>query len=129
MALMLLMALALQPAEEAIDGRWANPGATVIIDIAPCGNARCGTVAWASEKAKADARKGAAELVGTALLSGLKLGNDGAWHGKLFVPDQRIRAKAKLVLNGGDRIRVSGCTLALFCRSQLWTRADQPLPD
>jgi uncharacterized protein (DUF2147 family) len=129
MALILLAALALQPDESAIDGRWANPDASVIIDIAPCAEARCAIVIWASDQAKADARKGTPQLVGTELLAGLKLGNDGAWHGKLFVPDQGIRAKAKLVVTGGNRIRVSGCTLALFCKSQTWTRSDQPLPN
>ena len=58
MAVMLLAALALQLGEGAIDGRWANPDASVVIEIAPCGKMRCGIVTWASEKAKADAHKG-----------------------------------------------------------------------
>ncbi|WP_294120683.1 DUF2147 domain-containing protein [Sphingomonas sp.] len=125
MVTMLLSALILQPAEGTIDGLWANTDASVIIEIAPCGAARCGTVTWASDKAKADARKGTSQLVGTALLTGLRQGKDGTWHGRLFVPDQNIRAKAKLVAHGASRIRVSGCTLALFCKSQIWSRPDQ----
>ena len=130
MALMLLAALALQPADGAIDGRWANPDASVVIEIAPCGEARCGIVKWASDKAKADARKGSAQLVGSQLLTDLKPGRDGAWHGRLFVPDQGIRAKTKLAATAdGNEIRVSGCTLGLFCKAQKWTRSDQPLPN
>ena len=48
-ALMLLIQAA--PAQS-IDGRWINPDKSVIIQIAPCGEARCGTVEWASAAAK-----------------------------------------------------------------------------
>ena len=39
-----------------------------IIQIAPCGDQRCGTVEWASAEAQADAHKNAPKLVGTTLL-------------------------------------------------------------
>ena len=65
--LLALAALFAEPA--AIDGRWVNPEGSVIIAIAPCGEAHCGTVTWASDKAKADARQGTDKLVGTQLLA------------------------------------------------------------
>ena len=53
----LLLALAVMQAQPSIEGRWRSPGGNSIIDIAPCGSDHCGTVAWASDKAKEDAKK------------------------------------------------------------------------
>ena len=124
----LLSASAAYGQDAAIDGRWANPDASVIIDIAPCGEARCGTVAWASDKAKADARKGIDRLVGSDLLTGLEERKSGQWTGRLFIPDHDMRVKARLQPVGERQLKVSGCVVVL-CRSQYWNRADGPLPD
>jgi uncharacterized protein (DUF2147 family) len=113
----------------AIDGRWANPDASVIIDIASCGEVRCGTVAWASDKAKADARKGTDRLVGSDLLTGLKEKKPGHWEGRLFIPDQNMRARAKIEPIGERQLKVSGCVFRILCRTQYWNRVDGPLPD
>jgi uncharacterized protein (DUF2147 family) len=116
------------PIQPAIEGRWINPDRTVIVDIAQCENSLCGTVVWATEKAKQDARKGAPTLVGTQLLTGLRpSGKD--WRGKLFVPDRKVRVTAKIRLSGDRQLRVTGCTIGgLICNAQVWTRADGPLP-
>jgi len=124
----LLFASAAHAQDAVIDGRWANPDASVIIDIAPCGEARCGTVAWASDKAKADARKGTDRLIGSDLLTGLEERKKGQWTGRLFIPDHDMRVNAKLQLVGERQLKVSGCVVVL-CRSQYWNRADGPLPD
>lgn len=113
----------------AIDGRWINPDGSVIIDIAPCGEARCGTVAWATDKAKEDARKGTDKLVGTELLAGFEEKKPGQWSGRVFIPDQDMRAKAKLQLVGERQLKVSGCAFRIICRTQYWNRAGGPLPD
>lgn len=113
----------------ALDGRWVNPSGSVIIDIAPCGGAHCGTVKWASEQAKADARKGTDRLVGSDLLTGLIEQKPGQWRGKLFIPDQKMRANAKIQLIGERQLKVSGCAMGVLCKSQYWNRADGPLPD
>jgi uncharacterized protein (DUF2147 family) len=118
-------ALAQDAAPPAIAGRWINPARSVIIDIAPCDDAWCGTVQWASAKARQDARRGTERLVGTQLLTNLR-NKRGRWQGRLFLPDQRLRATAKLTLVGDRQLKVSGCQI--ICKSQLWTRADGPLP-
>jgi uncharacterized protein (DUF2147 family) len=115
--------------DAAIEGRWANPDGSVIIDIAPCGAAHCGTVAWASNKAKADARKGTDRLVGTELLAGFEEKKRGQWSGRVFIPDHDMRAKAKLQLVGERQLKVSGCVAVVLCRTQYWNRADGPLPN
>ncbi len=87
----------------------------------------CGTVSWASAKAQQDARKGTDRLVGTPLLTNLQPRGPG-WRGKLFVPDQNMRVAARLQLVG-EQLKVSGCAMGkALCKSQLWTRADGPLP-
>lgn len=126
-----ILALAAAPADAAapIEGLWTNPSGSVVIAIAPCGVAWCGTVKWASDKAKQDAAKGTDRLVGAELLSSLRRTDDSRWTGRLFVPDQKLRVKAKLQLLGDRQLRVSGCALGKsLCKSQLWTRTDKPLP-
>ena len=127
--MLLLALLAAMAPDTAIDGRWINPGGSVIIDIAPCGEARCGTVKWASDAAKADARKGTDRLVGSDILTGLVERKPGQWRGKLFIPDRNMRATANIQAIGERQLKVSGCTLRVLCRSQYWNRSDGPLPE
>lgn len=109
-----------------IEGHWINPDKTVIIAVAPCSEALCGTVVWATAKAQQDARKGTPNLIGTQLLTGLQPAG-GEWHGKLFVPDQRLHATGKIAPDGANQLKVSGCEIGI-CKSQVWTRAEGPLP-
>lgn len=109
-----------------IEGRWINPSKTVIIAIAPCGGGLCGTVQWATAQAQQDARKGTPQLIGTQLLTDLKLKGD-TWEGKLFVPDQKLHVEGRLQPEGGDQLKVSGCEIGI-CKSQVWARAEGPLP-
>lgn len=124
----LFASAALQAASPAaaIEGAWTNPGKSVIIAIAPCSDALCGTVRWATAQAQQDARKGTPQLIGTQLLTDLKP-KDDKWQGRLFVPDQDLRVSAKLELQGQGELKVSGCELGI-CKSQVWTRAEGPLP-
>lgn len=110
--------------DAAVNGKWINPSRSVIIDIGPCGHLLCGTVVWASEKAKQDARKGTHQLVGTQLLTGLHHASTHLWKGKIFVPDQNMHASAKLKTQGGNELKVSGCVM-MICKSQMWTRTHQ----
>lgn len=112
-----------------IEGRWRSPGGNSIIEIAPCGSAFCGTVAWASDKAKKDSAKATDQLVGTQLLTGLREKKPGRWQGKLFIPDKAMRVTAKIQLANPQQLKVSGCAAGVICSSQLWNRFDQPLPE
>lgn len=103
-------------------GRWVNPNRTVIMVIAQCGPKLCGTVQWASDKAKADARLGTSQLVGAQLLTGVKPVFDSRWQGKLFVPDENVETNARLELVGPGQVKVSGCWIGNICKWQVWTR-------
>lgn len=122
-----LLAIALtviQPAQTGLEGHWTNPGRSVIISITPCSDTFCGRVEWASEKAKADARKGGTDpLIGAELLKEIVPDGQGRWSARLFVPDVNKTSKAELRLLGRDLLKVRGCAVGrVICRSQVWTR-------
>jgi uncharacterized protein (DUF2147 family) len=120
---------ALLAQDASIEGRWRSPGGNSIIDIAPCGSDWCGTVAWASERAKADARKATDQLIGTQLLTGLKQKKPGRWQGQLYIPDRNLRATARVQLADPQQLKVSGCAAVVLCHTQVWSRYDGPLPE
>ena len=113
-----------QPGETALEGYWRNPSGSVIISIAPCGEAMCGRVHWASDEAVVDARKGGTNpLVGVELLTGFVAKGENRWEGRLFVPDLRRKSKAVVRQLGPDQVKVTGCAIGrLVCKSQVWTR-------
>lgn len=127
---LVLAAISAQLAAPTLEGKWCNPGGSVIVAIAPCGEALCGRVEWASDKAQADARRGGTDpLVGVELLSGFVASGEGRWKGRLFVPDLNRRSKAELRQLGPDQVKVTGCAIGrLVCRSEVWTRAEPQSP-
>lgn len=129
MTLTLLLAVAQAAPQASIEGQWRSPGGNSIIGIAPCGSSLCGTVVWASAKAKQDARKATDQLIGAQLLTGLQQRANGSWLGKLFIPDKNMRVTAKIQLVSPQQLKVSGCALGKsMCKSALWSRVDGPLP-
>lgn len=114
------------PAAASPVGTWANPGGSVIVEIAACGDsALCGRVSWASDKAKADARKhGTDPLIGTELIRNFVPSAVDRWKGLLFVPDLKRTSKADLQQLAPDRIKIRGCAVGrALCKSQIWTRS------
>ena len=105
-----------------------HPEKTVIIHLEPCGNATCGTVTWATDRAQRDARKGVDKLIGARLLTGFQRNSKGVWRGKIFVPDYDIHVSGKIQPIDHDRLKVSACALGgILCRTQVWTRSDRPV--
>jgi len=120
----LWLAAAQQTIASPVVGDWTNPAQSVVVQVAPCGPALCGTVRWASEPARNDAGRGGTQtLVGTEVLRDFKSMRPGQWRGVLFVPDRNVRTRAELIEVEADRLRIRACTGGgLFCKSQLWTR-------
>jgi uncharacterized protein (DUF2147 family) len=110
-------------AEAALDGHWKNPKGSVVVRVASCGDAYCGIVVQASDKAKATARKGGTpNLIGTRILSAMKPVGDGTFKGQVFDPKRNIHAPATIRLLGGSTLVVRGCVLSIICKEQRWTR-------
>ncbi len=105
-------------------GTWSNPQNSVHVRAEPCGPHMCGVVAWANEKAKADAaRGGTPELVGTTLFRDFTRTRSGAWRGKVFVPDIGKTFSGTIRLIDETHAEGKGCLVGrIGCRSQIWTR-------
>jgi uncharacterized protein (DUF2147 family) len=116
------------PPRTPIEGQWKNPIGSAIIAIAPCGNALCGKVVWASARGQREASTSTSHVVGTTVLTGVQA-NGNRWTGILFIPDDNVHVPARLQLLDSRQLKLTGCALAgLLCRSQIWTRADGPFP-
>lgn len=125
-ALLFLAAVpvAAQASAPSVEGRWTNPKRSVVIDVARCGPAWCGTVVWATPKAKANARKGGTRsLIGTRILSGARPIGPNTYKGRAFVPRRNIHSSATIRQTGPNAMVVEGCALAgLLCKEQRWIR-------
>ena len=121
-------ALAQPPAAAPVEGYWKNPIGSAIIQIKPCGDVLCGKVVWASARGQREVAQHTSNVIGTTVLTGLKPIR-GHWAGSLYVPDDNIHVAARLQLLDERRMKLTGCGLmGLICRTQIWTRADVPLP-
>lgn len=104
---------------------WRNPSNSVHVRAAPCGQGgMCATVIWASDKAKADARRGGTDpLIGAQLFQNFKIVREGEWKGTVFVPDINQRFSGTITVVDENTIVGKGCALlGLICKSQTWTR-------
>jgi uncharacterized protein (DUF2147 family) len=111
-------------AQAPIEGLWRNPSGTAIIAIAPCGPMLCGKVVWASERGQREVAAHTSKVVGTTVLTNVKPRGD-RWSGNLYIPDDNINVSARLQSLGPRQLKLTGCIIGIFCRSQVWTRADR----
>ena len=103
---------------QALEGKWANPKKSVIVNVARCGEALCGTVSWASAKNR---EKGAEP--GMRVLSDLRPQGGGVYRGRAFEPKRNIRGAATVHQVGPSVMIVKGCAvLGVICKEQRWTR-------
>ncbi|WP_293676176.1 DUF2147 domain-containing protein [uncultured Phenylobacterium sp.] len=109
-------------------GVWRNPKDSVHIALRPCGEEICGFVVWASDKAKAKARKGGTpNLVGQQLMRGFVVDKHGVGRGKVFVPDLNKVFTGSATMTSERTLLAKGCLFAgVLCKTQVWTRIDTP---
>lgn len=125
----LALALLTVAASDPLEGLWKNPIGSAIIRVAPCGKVLCGTVVWASARGEAEVAKTTTRVVGTIVLTNLRQSSPNRWTGRLFIPDDNIHVSATLEIVNGRDLKLTGCgLLGLICRTQIWTRFDEPLP-
>jgi uncharacterized protein (DUF2147 family) len=64
-------------------------------------------------------------VVGTTVLTQLRP-RGTRWAGSLYIPDDNITVSARLQLLNARQLKLTGCAvMGIFCRSQVWTRADR----
>jgi uncharacterized protein (DUF2147 family) len=101
-----------------IEGKWKNAKGTVVVRVAPCGPAHCGTVAWASAH-----NRGEGVTPGTRVLSDLRPTGDGTYKGRAFEPKRDIAGSATVRQAGPNVMVVRACAIMGFiCTEQRWTR-------
>lgn len=105
-------------------GVWQSPGGNTRLRISKCGAHICGKVAWASERAKADAARGGhANLVGMQLFENFSRTGANTFSGRVFVPDINRRFNGNLTMDSAKQITIRGCLVRnTGCRSEVWTR-------
>ncbi|WP_338502412.1 DUF2147 domain-containing protein [Sphingomonas kaistensis] len=119
----LMLALPAAASASPLEGLWTNPKRSVVVRVAPCGNAWCGKVvsATAREEAKA-ARYGVDELEGEQMLSSLRPAGANRWKGQVFVPKLGRKVGSTVTMTSRTQMKVSGCFMGVVCKTQIWTR-------
>ncbi|WP_239017734.1 DUF2147 domain-containing protein [Sphingomonas aracearum] len=109
---------------EAVYGVWSNAKGTLHVQTAACGEKLCGSVVWATDKAKTDSLKGGVtHLVGTQLLQEYRRTGTNSWAGRVFVPDMGRTFSSRIQRLPSGELKISGCLVGgLICKSQTWHR-------
>lgn len=129
-----LLALALAPAAFAQSnlpqqGRWLTESGNLEVDIAPCGEAFCGTVVKVlanrsmsnpgGELVQADARP----VMGMKLLSDLRPAGEGELKGEIYNRENGKSYSTLLSVVGPNQLVVrSYVGLPMFGKTQVWQR-------
>ncbi len=110
-----------------VDGTWrTEPGDTggyLHVEIAPCGEAICGTITKAFKEGGAPDT--AYEHLGKRMIWDMNDNGGGSFSGgKIWAPDSDKTYKSKMSLDGGT-LTVKGCVAGgLICRGQKWQRVN-----
>jgi uncharacterized protein (DUF2147 family) len=127
---MLLALLALLAAPTDPTGVWKSPrGATIRVER--CGQALCGRIASLpsfpdnprgldlNNKDKAARTR---PLVGLTMLRGFTGGPPRWTGGSVYNPEDGRTYSGRIELTAPNRLKLTGCALSIFCRSQEWVR-------
>ncbi len=126
-ALLLFASHAAATAADA-SGTWVRPSGSSRIEIAPCGNALCGTLVWLKDPRNdvnnPDPAKREKPLLGTQIVLGMTpSGKANSWKGKVYNAEDGKTYKGYITLEGSDKMTLEGCVLGgLFCKGETWTR-------
>ena len=128
----LALAAAQAQAQPAQAGRWITESGNLEVEIAPCGDALCGTVtrvianrsmsAPGQEMDAADKRP----ALGMRILTGLRpSGDDGALAGEIYNRENAKTYSVRLTMDGPQQLLVRPYVgLPLLGKTQLWRRVE-----
>ncbi len=117
-------------------GTWLTADGEARVQISNCGSAYCGRIVWLKEpndpqtgkpkldKFNKDASKQSRPVIGLQIISGMEASGANLWKGSLYNPEDGNTFTGSLALQGADRMKLEGCVLALFCRSEVWKRTN-----
>ena len=126
-------------AEPGLDGYWIDSDGEVVLEVAPCGSARCAKVAWLKQPygpdgaplrdyKNSDPKLATRPVCGLEIISGFEKQSDGTWGGaKVYVPDAGMSFNGKAEVISPAQIKVTGfVVLPIFGSSEVWTRVQGP---
>ena len=128
----LALAAAQAQAQPAQAGRWITESGNLEVEIAPCGDALCGTVtrvianrsmsAPGQEMDAADKRP----ALGMQILTGLRpSGDDGTLAGEIYNRENAKTYSVRLTMDGPQQLLVRPYVgLPLLGKTQLWRRVE-----
>jgi uncharacterized protein (DUF2147 family) len=123
-----LMLVLLASPVHALSGRWITQSGNLEIEVAPCGDALCGTavkvLANHSMSQPGVEMANAAPAVGLKVLRDFVPDGENRWYGRIFDREngKTYRCRMTLLESGALEIRPY-VGLPLFGHSQIWTRA------
>ncbi|MBB4004262.1 MAG: DUF2147 domain-containing protein [Aurantimonas endophytica] len=93
-------------AAEPIVGKWRAPGGG-IVEVSACGNAFCAEVISGQHAGKS---------------AGQMSSNGSGYEGTVTDPRDDRTYQGTAVIEG-NQLKLTGCALSIFCKTQVWTRA------
>lgn len=124
-----LMLVGLATPVVALEGRWLTESGNLEVEIAPCGEAFCGTVVRVlanrsmSDPSAAMAPADGRPALGMQILSDLKPSGDQQWTGTIYNRENAKTYSCRVTLAAPDRLEVRGYVLLpLIGKTQVWRR-------
>jgi uncharacterized protein (DUF2147 family) len=134
-AIVLMSAVPARAADPA--GVWLTEDGEARVQISNCGQALCGKIISLKEpndpksnqpkldKFNKDESKRSRPILGLQIMSGLKpSGTPDQWQGSLYNPEDGNTYQGKLTVQGPQNMKLQGCVLSLFCKSEIWKRTN-----
>ena len=107
-----------------LEGTWRTApddnGDSGLIEVAPCGDALCGTLIRAFDASGAERES---DNIGRHIISETRPRGEGAYRGKIYSPDRDKTYSSRLRLSG-DTLSVSGCVFGICRDGGTWRRAN-----
>ncbi len=112
-------------------GDWNTPAKHGVVRVSECGDAICGKIvdgddiranAAAADLHNQDAALRSRPLKGLPLFYGVK-GGPSEWSGgSVYNPEDGKTYHGSIKLVDEDTLKLTGCIMAPFCKTQTWTR-------
>lgn len=131
-----LLAAAPARAADGPAGTWLTADGEAKVQIENCGQSYCGRIVWLKEPDDPDTRMPKLDkfnkdismrsrpVQGMQIISGMNPSGQNQWKGALYNPEDGNTYSGALTLLSAFNLKLEGCALAIFCRSEVWKRAN-----
>lgn len=108
-------------------GVWQHPENDSHVEMYKCGQGLCAKIVKVTDGQKTDdknpdAAKRSRPIVGLVIMAGAKKSGDDSWSGKLYNRADGKTYSGTVKVQSKDSLDLSGCTLAVFCKTVTWKR-------